>query len=730
MSENNKLKYNLENLLESYKFINNIKLLAYFVEDDIYNIKIEIDNNTINIISDFIVFCYIESSLYNTEKINNLILYNKIILLENILIALDSFDFEESKVEQIIYNDSFHFYNKIEEKTKIFIDYNQLDILKKSQSDNIYNNIVIPKGLLLNNKQIYQLILNEIKNINSNYNHSHTIVPIDNNIYILKAKIFLNNIDIELKITLNSNLYPFYPPELEIIAPKVSLPLYYAIKNLNIIKLNNWNSAISLEWIINNLSEKLKPIINEHIEIDKVYLDIELAIFNFSNLVSSQLIETIDIDLDIPKKDQVTENKYWKAGIGYGTGSGIKTQWNINNYIKKKELLNIEITNSLIIINSILNNENIIYLENSLLLSYILNITSGINLLEIENDYIIFNEFIKILSKIILFDNFKIVINEKFINSFLNNMSLIFEEIILLFQSDKDYQNNELYQGINSIFIFYSDIIIPKKNIKPVLLDYCNIMQSLQFGTIDIASTHLYYAKKNIIPNRNALKRIISEISSFKTGLPLNYESTIWLRISMNHMNLFSFIISGPKDTPYENGLFEFHVFLPENYPLLPPEILLSTTGNGSVRFNPNLYNNGKVCLSLLGTWSGDESEKWNAKTSTFLQVLVSIQSLIFVEDPYFNEPGYEKEINTVKGHNNNNKYNNKLKIETIRWAMINIIQNPPLGYEEIVKKHFELKKDYIINQVDNWLENTESICKKDLKIEIDILKNLLNLLN
>jgi baculoviral IAP repeat-containing protein 6 len=326
-----------------------------------------------------------------------------------------------------------------------------------------------------------------------------------------------------------------------------------------------------------------------------------------------------------------------------------------------------------------------------------------------------------------LFDNFKIVINENFINNFLNNMSSIFEEIILLFQSDKDYQNNELYQGINSIFIFYSDIIIPKKSIKPLLLDYCNIMQPLQFGTIDIISTHLYYSKKNIIPNRNAIKRIISEISSFKTGLPLNYESTIWLRISMNHMNLFSFIISGPKDTPYENGLFEFHVFLPDNYPLLPPEILLATTGNGSVRFNPNLYNNGKVCLSLLGTWSGDESEKWNAKTSTFLQVLVSIQSLIFVEDPYFNEPGYEKEINTVKGHNNNNKYNNKLQIETIRWAMINIIKNPPLGYEEIIKKHFELKKDYIINQVDNWLEHTETIYKKDLKIEIDILKNLLN---
>jgi hypothetical protein len=43
--------------------------------------------------------------------------------------------------------------------------------------------------------------------------------------------------------------------------------------------------------------------------------------------------------------------------------------------------------------------------------------------------------------------------------------------------------------------------------------------------------------------------------------------------------------------------------------------------------------------LSLLGTWQGQKGESWNEKTSTFLQVAVSIQSLIFVPQPYFNEP-------------------------------------------------------------------------------------------
>jgi ubiquitin-protein ligase len=63
------------------------------------------------------------------------------------------------------------------------------------------------------------------------------------------------------------------------------------------------------------------------------------------------------------------------------------------------------------------------------------------------------------------------------------------------------------------------------------------------------------------------------------------------------------------------------------------------TTGNGAVRFNPNLYNNGKVCLSLLGTWSGPS---WDPATSTVLQILVSLQAMVFCPNPFFNEPGYE----------------------------------------------------------------------------------------
>ena len=110
-----------------------------------------------------------------------------------------------------------------------------------------------------------------------------------------------------------------------------------------------------------------------------------------------------------------------------------------------------------------------------------------------------------------------------------------------------------------------------------------------------------------------------------------------------------------------KNGCFIFDIFIPNNYPYSPPKVNLETTVYSKVSFNPNLYNCSKVCLSLLGTQ--------NKNTSTLLQVLVSIQSLIFVEDPYFNEPGYERDINTPIGKERSFSYNEKIR-RYIQWNM------------------------------------------------------------
>ena len=80
-------------------------------------------------------------------------------------------------------------------------------------------------------------------------------------------------------------------------------------------------------------------------------------------------------------------------------------------------------------------------------------------------------------------------------------------------------------------------------------------------------------------------------------SLPLSLGSSIFLRALSSRMDWLKAMISGPSGTPYENGLFIFDIFLPDDYPHVPPKVNLQTTGYGTVRFNPNLYNCGKVSI-------------------------------------------------------------------------------------------------------------------------------------
>lgn len=83
-------------------------------------------------------------------------------------------------------------------------------------------------------------------------------------------------------------------------------------------------------------------------------------------------------------------------------------------------------------------------------------------------------------------------------------------------------------------------------------------------------------------------------------------------------------MIRGPEKTPYAGGLFMFDLKIPTGYPLNPPLCHYYSFCND--RLNPNLYEDGKVCLSLLGTWHGEGSEVWVPFKSNLLQILVSIQ--------------------------------------------------------------------------------------------------------
>lgn len=132
-------------------------------------------------------------------------------------------------------------------------------------------------------------------------------------------------------------------------------------------------------------------------------------------------------------------------------------------------------------------------------------------------------------------------------------------------------------------------------------------------------------------------------------------------------MTLVHALITGTVDTPYEGGFFYFIVRFPSDYPIKAPKVKFMTTGGGRVRFNPNLYKDGKVCLSILGTWTGPG---WSPAQS-LSSVLISIQSLL-TENPYYNEPGFERERNP----GDVDKYNDIIQHETLRVAVVGMLDN------------------------------------------------------
>lgn len=204
------------------------------------------------------------------------------------------------------------------------------------------------------------------------------------------------------------------------------------------------------------------------------------------------------------------------------------------------------------------------------------------------------------------------------------------------------------------------------------------------------------------------IKRVMRELRGLKKSLPIGFESSIFLRYDKSKPFVIQVLITGPHDTPYDSGAFLFDVYCSPEYPRSSPNVNLATTGGGSVRFNPNLYNCGKVCLSLLGTWrGGGRSEEWTEK-STMLQVLVSIQALILVKYPYYNEPGVESQIGTPEGERGQRTSSNGgyeyLRVATIQWAMVDQLRNPPAGFEEVIRQHFRLKRRHILEVSDQWL--------------------------
>uniref|UniRef100_A0A1I8BYR6 DUF1376 domain-containing protein n=1 Tax=Meloidogyne hapla TaxID=6305 RepID=A0A1I8BYR6_MELHA len=82
-----------------------------------------------------------------------------------------------------------------------------------------------------------------------------------------------------------------------------------------------------------------------------------------------------------------------------------------------------------------------------------------------------------------------------------------------------------------------------------------------------------------------------------------------------------------------------------------------------------------------------------------------SFNGLIFVHQPYFNEPGYEKNQGTPKGDESSRKYNLHIENATLVYAIYEQWKNGPIYFRDIIKRHFWAKRESVLKQAERWLQ-------------------------
>lgn len=178
-------------------------------------------------------------------------------------------------------------------------------------------------------------------------------------------------------------------------------------------------------------------------------------------------------------------------------------------------------------------------------------------------------------------------------------------------------------------------------------------------------------------------------------------------------------LILGNKDTPYSYGNYLFEFLFPDNYPYEPPKLKFLTS-DGSMRFHPNLYINGKVCLSIINTWNGEGWTSCN-NINSILLILISI----FDKNSLTFEPGIPS------NHYNIKKYDLLVGYKNIEYTIIKQIKLINNLDENNINLIFEkclfLFKDEIIF---NFKNNLEKIIENLQNLENEFIENGTNNIN
>lgn len=123
-----------------------------------------------------------------------------------------------------------------------------------------------------------------------------------------------------------------------------------------------------------------------------------------------------------------------------------------------------------------------------------------------------------------------------------------------------------------------------------------------------------------------ALRRLMAEYKQLTLNPPDGITAG-----PIDEENFFEWeaVVLGPEGTCFEGGVFSAKLTFPPDYPLSPPKMQFT-----SEMFHPNIYPDGRVCISILHAPGVDpmgyesSSERWSPVQSVE-KVLLSVISML-----------------------------------------------------------------------------------------------------
>lgn len=212
------------------------------------------------------------------------------------------------------------------------------------------------------------------------------------------------------------------------------------------------------------------------------------------------------------------------------------------------------------------------------------------------------------------------------------------------------------------------------------------------------------YLYMSAIVSKSTIMRLIEDIKEI-TKNPLESQGIYYKHDETNMLVGYAMII-GPDDTPYQKGFYFFKFNFPTNYPLSPPKVDYMTN-DGHTRFNPNLYRNGKVCLSVLNTWKGDSWTGCQTISSVLLHLCTTLNN-----EPLCNEPGVSHH------HKDYKSYNSIINYKNYEVAILGIIQRKSHIYPEIADHFKDEIKTIITKNLPLIISNLEQLVIDNPNVE------------